>query len=382
MYEAYFGLKGKPFQLSPDAAFYYPSKEHQRALSFLQYGLNQADGFVVITGDVGTGKTTLLHTLLNELNETDMMVATVVTTQLGEEDLLHLAASYFGIRLPRDASKAIIVESLEKAFIQFAQQNRRVLLIIDEAQNLPPRSVEELRMLSNFQHRGRPLVQIFLLGQQQFRNTLLSADFEQLRQRVIATYHLNPLNEEETQTYVKHRLSRVGWKENPSFEAQAFAAIFKFTEGVPRRINNLCDRLLLFTFLEEQSVITAATVDKVSNEIGSEFWSGTTSEPIARQQSMPGGWHAQPGGEMPNPHQVGHTQGSLSSGTRLYEDSNLNKRLDSMERTIDGLTSSFNSVKFDELKEELTFIRLLLEDVVHTQRSNTDGATPTKKKHA
>jgi putative secretion ATPase (PEP-CTERM system associated) len=378
MYEAYFGLKGKPFQLSPDAAFYYPSKEHQRALSFLQYGLNQADGFVVITGDVGTGKTTLLHTLLNELNETDMMIATVVTTQLADEELLHLAASYFGIRIPRDASKAVLVEMLEQAFIKFAQANRRVLLIIDEAQNLPPRSVEELRMLSNFQYRGKPLVQIFLLGQQQFRNTLLSADFEQLRQRVIATYHLNPLAEEDTETYIKHRLTRVGWANNPSFEKEAFAAIYKFTDGVPRRINNLCDRLLLYTFLEEDHTITAATVDKVSNEIGSEFWAGTTSEPIGQQTAGQTGWNAVPAGSQPV-----QPQASIPAGTRLFDDPNLANRLDKLERGVQGLEASFNAVKFDELKEELSFIRLLLEDVVHSLReSSGDDLTPTKKKRA
>ena len=197
MYTDYFGLTGKPFQLSPDARFFFPSKEHKRALSFLQYGLSQADGFIVITGDVGTGKTTVMQTLLGDLDPKDVVVANLVTTQLQEDDLLGLVAVSFGLKIGQP-NKALLLRDLEQYFVQRNREHKRVLLIVDEAQNLPERSVEELRMLSNFQQGGKPLVQVFLLGQEEFRATLLSAGFEQLRQRVIATYHLNPLDEEET----------------------------------------------------------------------------------------------------------------------------------------------------------------------------------------
>ena len=186
MYEEHFGLSRKPFQLSPDAAFFFPSVEHKRALSFLQYGLNQADGFIVITGNVGTGKTTLVHALLADLDDSDLSVATIVTSNLKEDDLLQMVAHSFGVPV-RDHSKASLLRDLEHNFTQQAAAGRRILLIVDEAQNLPPASVEELRMLSNFQQDGRPLVQVFLLGQQEFRTTLLSEGFEQLRQRIIAT---------------------------------------------------------------------------------------------------------------------------------------------------------------------------------------------------
>ena len=142
MYEDFFGLSAKPFQLSPDATFFYPSKEHKRALSFLEYGLSQADGFIVITGDVGTGKTTLVHTLLDSLDASELLVATIVTTQLEEDDLLELVANNFGLKGPF-VSKAALLGELEGLFRQQALQNRRVLLIVDEAQNLPARSVEE-----------------------------------------------------------------------------------------------------------------------------------------------------------------------------------------------------------------------------------------------
>ena len=258
MYEEHFGLSAKPFQLSPDATFFFPSKEHQRALSFLEYGLDQADGFIVITGDVGTGKTTIVQTLLQGLDTTELMVANLVTTQLKEDDLIQLVAVNFGLRIPQNPNKAVLLRELEKLFVQQYQQNRRVLLIVDEAQNLPQRSVEELRMLSNFQLNGRPLVQIFLLGQEEFRSTLLSEGFEQLRQRVIATYHLNPLERRGNPYLYGTPLAPCASYQGrfPAFtDARILGAIFEASEGVPRRINNLCDRVLLFAFLEEVDCI-------------------------------------------------------------------------------------------------------------------------------
>jgi general secretion pathway protein A len=172
VYTEYFGLTGKPFQLSPDVRFFFPSREHKRALSFLQYGLSQADGFIVITGDVGTGKTTIVQTLLDELDPDEMVVANLVTTQLQEDDLLSFVAVQFGLEVG-ELNKALLLRDLEQLFVKRNQEGKRVLLIVDEAQNLPPRSVEELRMLSNFQQDGKPLVLVFLLGQEEFRETLM-----------------------------------------------------------------------------------------------------------------------------------------------------------------------------------------------------------------
>lgn len=348
MYEEHFGLSAKPFQLSPDAAFFFPSKEHKRALSFLEYGLEQADGFIVITGDVGTGKTTIVQTLLASLDPAELMVANIVTTQLKEDDLMHLVAANFGLRVNAN-SKALLLRDLERLFIQQAQENRRVLLIVDEAQNLPHRSVEELRMLSNFQINGRPLVQIFLLGQEEFRKTLLSEGFEQLRQRVIATYHLNPLDEAETRTYVEHRLSCAGYQGRPQFTADAFAALYRSSEGVPRRINNLCDRVLLFAFLEEVEVIDSVVVETVSHELGGEFWSGNPTprvvgDPVEEVFNTPG----QP----------------LETMARvMFDKANIQQRIHSLERAVDALGSGLKN-DVNELREELTHVRLLLEDVL------------------
>lgn len=361
MYEEYFGLTAKPFQLSPDAAFFYPSKEHRRALSFLEYGLSQADGFIVITGDVGTGKTTLVHTLLNELNADELLVATIVTTQLAEDDLLALVASNFGLKGPF-ANKATLLGELEALFRQQAMNNRRVLLIVDEAQNLPARSVEELRMLSNFLLNGKPLVQVFLLGQEEFRGTLLSEGFEQLRQRVIATYHLNPLNEEETQTYIEHRLRRVGWTDSPTFAGGVFHSIFEFCEGVPRRINNLCDRLLLFAFLEDKTEIESSMVDAVAEEIGTEFWGSRPAHrgPASKRLTE---------GDTPTTADVFKTPGQpLETMARvMFDKANVQQRLTSIERAVDLLGHDVKP-QLTEIREDLNFIRLILEELVSDSR--------------
>lgn len=354
MYEEHFGLSAKPFQLSPDAAFFFPSKEHKRALSFLEYGLEQADGFIVITGDVGTGKTTIVQTLLQNLDPNELMVANLVTTQLEEDDLMHLVAASFGLRVNAN-SKALLLRDLERLFVQQAQDNRRVLLIVDEAQNLPTRSVEELRMLSNFQMNGRPLVQIFLLGQEEFRATLLSENFEQLRQRVIATYHLNPLDATETRTYIEHRLACANWQGFPRVTEDAFAAIFKATEGVPRRINNLCDRLLLFAYLEERDSVDLEVVKSVSQEIGSEFWTGT---PDAAQKVM----------ESVDTKAVSGDEPLETMARVMFDKANVQQRLGSLERAVDALGSSVKP-EIAELREEITYVRVLVEEIAHELRS-------------
>jgi general secretion pathway protein A len=340
MYREFFGLTGKPFQLSPDARFFFPSKEHKRALSFLQYGLGQGDGFIVITGDIGTGKTTLVQTLLADLDPKVTIVANMVTTQLKEDDLLTLVAFQFGLR-PNGPSKAVLLRDLEQFFLHRTRENKRVLLIVDEAQNLPPQSVEELRMLSNFQYQGKPLVQVFLLGQEEFRATLLSEGFEQLRQRVIATYHLNPLDSEETRTYIEHRLKLVGWNANPTFTDEAFERIFAFTQGVPRRINNLCDRTLLYAFLEELHQIDGEVVRQVADEIGNEFIGADLDKPKTTNAAQSTETTVQP----------------LESMARMmFDKANVQQRLGSLERAVDTLGHG--------LKDELAEIRTLLVELI------------------
>jgi len=277
MYEAHFNLSAKPFQLSPDPKFFFNSRGHKRALSYLRYGVEQGEGFIVITGDIGTGKTTLARALFEELDAENITAAQIVTTQLEEDDLLKMVAASFNIKVESN-DKAELIKSIEEFLLMHHREGRRVLLLVDEAQNLPPRSVEELRMLSNFQVDNKALMQSFLLGQKEFRIILQSPDMEQLRQRVIAAYHLSPLALDETRNYIEHRLSTVGWKNYPLFSPDAFVKIYQYTRGVPRKINNLCDRLLLFSFLEEKDKINSRVVSIVTEELMGESFTAELSE--------------------------------------------------------------------------------------------------------
>ncbi|WP_426416979.1 XrtA/PEP-CTERM system-associated ATPase [Aestuariirhabdus sp. LZHN29] len=284
MYEKYYGFTSKPFQLSPDPRFYFSSRGHSRAMSYLRYGLGQCDGFIIITGGVGTGKTTLIKMLFSDLDQEQIVAANIVTTNVESEDLMRMVSSAFS--LPTEGlTKADLLRQFEAFLLACDSHGRRVLLVIDEAQNLPKSSLEELRMLSNFQISNRPLLQSFLLGQEEFRDTLQSDGLEQLRQRVIASCHLAALDREETGNYINHRLTFVGWSDNPFIEEGAYHAIYDFTDGVPRRINVFCDRLLLYTYLEELSEINEAVVKAVADEMSAEITHTRTDRGASREIS-------------------------------------------------------------------------------------------------
>jgi putative secretion ATPase (PEP-CTERM system associated) len=219
MYETYYGLSAKPFQLRPDPHFYFGSKGHKRAMAYLEYGLSQGEGFIVITGEVGAGKTTLVRNLFNRLPSDQIIAAHIVNTHLDADDTLRMVVAGFG--LPAEGGKAELLARLEQFLRQTDRQGKRALLVIDEAQNLSARTVEELRMLSNFQTDEQCLLQTFLLGQPEFRTTLHSPGMQQLRQRVIASYHLGPMDAQETRAYIEHRLQTVGWKGDPAFSDEA-----------------------------------------------------------------------------------------------------------------------------------------------------------------
>jgi len=276
MFEPYFGFSAAPFQLSPDPSFFYGSWGHKRAHAYLHYGMYQSEGFIVLTGEVGAGKTTLIRNLLRELDASKVVATQLVSTQLDADSLLRAVATAFGIAVG-ERDKAGVLAQLEAYLLGLVQENRKALLIVDEAQNLAPAAVEELRMLSNFQVGNRALLQSFLVGQPELRELMRSASMQQLRQRVIAAYHLGPLDQDETRAYIEHRLNHVGWRDDPSFEDAAFPAIHAHTGGVPRRINTLCTRLLLAAFLSERHSIAAADVARVTAELSEEFGEAITA---------------------------------------------------------------------------------------------------------
>lgn len=270
MYETFYGFSSKPFQLRPDPRFFYGSKGHKRAMAYLEYGVSQGEGFIVVTGEVGAGKTTLMRNLFNKLTSDKIVAAQIVNTHVGADDILRLVAAAFGVEY-EDANKATLLSRLEAFLRHVDEQGKRALLVVDEAQNLTPRAVEELRMLSNFQTSDKSLLQTFLLGQPEFRRTLLSEDMRQLLQRVIASYHLGPLDQPETQSYIEHRLKTVGWNNDPIISPAAYGAIFNYTLGIPRKINSLCDRLFLMGYLEELHTFGEEEVSQVIADISQEF---------------------------------------------------------------------------------------------------------------
>ena len=289
MYEAFYGLTGKPFQLNPDPSFYFGSKQHRRAKAYLEYGVQRNEGFIVITGEVGAGKTTIVRGLLESLDVNAVVAANLVSTQLDAEDTLRMVGAAFGVGV-KDLSKSDLLMSLEAFLVTQISQGKRCLLIVDEAQNLTPRAVEELRMLSNFQFGKQALLQTFLVGQPEFREILQHPNMQQLRQRVTATCHIGPMDKDETRGYMEHRLKCVGSQGRPSFDTEAYEAIHKASGGIPRRINSVCDRLLLLGFLGEKDNITAADVNEVVVEMQEE--AGGSSYPPATMTTASGGWLA------------------------------------------------------------------------------------------
>ena len=270
MYEDFYGLTGKPFQLNPDPAFFYGSRGHKRAFAYLQYGLYQSEGFIVITGEIGAGKTTIASNLFEHLDRDRLVAAQLVSTQLDADDMLRAVAVAFGLPI-KALDKASLLASLEAFLCQVAIDKRRALLVVDEAQNLTPRAIEELRMLSNFQLGDQALLQSFLIGQPELRGMMQGPQMQQLRQRVIASYHLGPMDRPETQAYVEHRLAHVGWKGDPGFAPAAFDLIHAASGGIPRRINTLCNRLLLAGFLGGKHAFDVADVQAIVREIREEL---------------------------------------------------------------------------------------------------------------
>ena len=265
-YTDFFNLQEYPFNLTPDLRFYFRSESHRRALSYLSFGLSKGEGFVVITGEIGAGKTVFIDYFLNRLPKSSAVTANIASTQFEADSFLRMVASAFGLR-QTGADKASVFRDLEAFLLDTQRRNARAILIVDEAQGLPISALEELRMLSNIYHQNRPLLQVFLIGQPEFRRKLASNGLEQLRQRIVAIHHLNPLSEDELRQYVLYRLKKVGWNNDPSFADGCFAAIHRETRGVPRLINNLCDRLLWHAFIEEKHAVDLDDVRLVISDM-------------------------------------------------------------------------------------------------------------------
>lgn len=288
MFDDFYGLDGKPFQLTPDPEFYFRSITHRKALSYLGYGLAQGEGFIVITGEVGAGKSTLVAHMTTSVDRERLTVAQIVTSKLNEEEIIHVVAQSFGLDI-EGHDKASALGAIEGLLHEEARAGRRCLLIVDESQNLSIDALEELRMLSNFQLGNHPLLQTLLLGQPEFRTTLQQhPSLEQLRQRVIAAHHLEPMEKGEIEPYIFHRLMKVGWNGNPAFDQRVFTEMYDASGGIPRRVNQIANRLLLLGAVEERSRIDSAMLKAVLEEMeGEKYFPQAAPAPMPRPDVKP-----------------------------------------------------------------------------------------------
>lgn len=270
MYVKYFKLKGQPFGLNPDPRFFFNSHTHKRALSCLGYGLGQGQGFVVITGDPGTGKTTLMTALIHMLSQTNIITAKIINTQLQSDEMLRYVAAELGLEY-EGISKVSLLKSIETYMETCRSNDQRIIVIIDEAQNLSDSAIEELRMLMNLVTGNDSLLQFVLLGQTRLKKQLNTDLFEPLRQRIVTSYHLEEFDEEETKAYVIQRLRTVGWVGEPGFSPGAFIAVYEQTHGIPAKINMLCGKALQRACINGSHEVTEQDVLNIIREMNDSF---------------------------------------------------------------------------------------------------------------
>jgi len=269
VYRTFYKLTGEPFRLSPDHRFSLDHRSYANAKSYLDYALLQGEGFIAITGATGTGKTTLISDILAGFEETDLQVASLSSTQLESRDLLHMVAHAFDLH-PEDRSKANLLLELERFLNQQSYRGHRTILIVDEAQSLSPGALEELRLLANMQRNHQLLLQIFLVGQEKLLNLIHAPGMEQLQQRLVAAAVLEPLDLDETVDYVEHRLCLVAWRGDPAISEEALRLVHRYSGGLPRIINMICNRLFLYGGMQQKHELLGEDARHVINELYEE----------------------------------------------------------------------------------------------------------------
>jgi len=270
MYESFFGFTEKPFSVTPDTKFFFPSEKHEEALNTLIFAILDRKGFAVVTGEIGSGKTTIWHTLLNKLDK-GTKVALITNTHLTPKQMVMAILDEFEIPFKDNWLKVRMLNALNKFLIEQISLGFNVVVVIDEAQNLNASTLEEVRMLSNLETEKEKLLQIILMGQPELRDILALDGLEQLRQRIAVYYHIYPLNSEETKRYIAHRLKVAGSNGNVIFDDNSINKIYDYSKGVPRRINTICDRALLTGYIREKRTLSGDIVDEVAKEINSIF---------------------------------------------------------------------------------------------------------------
>jgi general secretion pathway protein A len=337
MYTTFFGFTCNPFQLTPDPEFLFLSREHKKALTYLNYGISSNTGFILITGEVGTGKTTIIRKILKGLIK-DIRVARVNNTLVSSEQLISMINDDFGIET-KGRDKTRMLRDLSDFIINQYALGMRTALIIDEAQNLSPELLEEIRLLSNLETDKLKLLQIILLGQPELKTTLAVPELRQLRQRISINCHINPLDRTETEEYVLHRLEIAGNREAVSFLDGALDALYSATRGIPRLINIFGDFLLLSAFTEETKEISADLVREVATDLDSEnyYWADSPQK------------------------------GENENGEHAFQ--SVLKRLDNLESAMRRCNDESSNV--EEIAKKVTILERTIEKLIGTARKET-----------
>jgi type II secretory pathway predicted ATPase ExeA len=284
LYAEFFGLTERPFTLLPDPDFLFWSAQHRRAYSILEYGILACAPVTLLTGEIGAGKTTLVQALLADLGE-GVTAGLISNAQGGREELLHWVLGAFGLAAPAGESHVTLFHRLQDFLVAEYAAGRRVVLIFDEAQNLPDAALEQIRMITNINAGKDELVQLILVGQPELRDTVRRPEMRQLAQRIVASFHLGALTAEATAAYIGHRLRRAGGT-GQEFTAEAMAAVHAATGGVPRLVNQICDFALLYAWSADQARVEADTVATVLDE-GVFFGAATLPQPAAARPAEP-----------------------------------------------------------------------------------------------
>jgi len=338
MYEEYFGLNTKPFELVPNPDFLYLSKAHKKALIYLDYGIQEGVGFILITGEVGTGKTTIIRNILKKL-KSKYTVAKVFNTKVSSEQLFAMINDDFGLET-KGKDKITLIKELNEFLIDRYANNHQTILIIDEAQNLSEELLEEIRMLSNLETDTQKLLQIILVGQPELRKTLAKPELRQLRQRISISCHIQPLSKEETEEYIFHRLQIAGNRDAINFEEGVFDFIYSYSRGIPRLINIICDFLLLSAFVEETNTISKKMAAEVIGELDLEhqYWKDSSNK---------------------------DKEGNIYTHSELQE---LKDRLSQMENQLNRLSLSDND--YIEIVERISGIEKVVNRLLLSSRND------------
>lgn len=334
MYTSFFGLREKPFDLLPNPDFLYPSRAHQRALTYLTHGIRERAGFILLTGEVGSGKTTLIRNMIRSQLR-DSVLAKVFNTRVDSLQLLMQINSDFGLETDgRD--KAALLRDLNDFLIEQYALRRQSVLIIDEAQNLPAELLEEVRMLSNLETDRDKLLQIILVGQPELRNVLSGPDLLQLRQRIQVNCHLQPLSAGEVREYILFRLAKAGNRDALQFSDEAVEAVATYTRGIPRLINILCDYIMIDAFSAQTRTVEGRTVHELAADLSFEYQYWDTGKAAAAQPAAGsnGTGHAAPSanGDAPRLGNVEAAVKAVSGQAKILSViGTLNKRLEALE---------------------------------------------------